>query len=108
MEIVQILIGSMFSLIAMACVLYLAFRAHTIAGDLTEIKELLKDSKRASGAAPAAATEIASLDRAIIASTGAAAASIPTSRHAPGEWPSVMDPDYNVEDISSKPSGSPR
>jgi len=97
MEIVQILIGSMFSLIAMASVLYLAFRAHTIAGDLTEIKELLKESKGAS--APVRSTEIASLDRALAVS--------PTTRHAPGEWPSVMDPDYNAsEDV--KPSGSPR
>lgn len=98
MEIVQILIGSMFSLIAMASVLYLAFRAHTIAGDLAEIKDLLKDSKRTSAAVPAAAAEIASLDRALAVSP---------ARHAPGEWPSVMDPDYNAsEDV--KPSGSPR
>lgn len=103
MEIVQILIGSMFSLIAMASVLYLAFRAHTISSDLTEIKELLKESRRAvvpggSTTVPAVA-EIASLDRALAVSP---------SRHAPGEWPSVMDPDYNTSDEPAKPSGSQR
>ncbi|BDC52137.1 hypothetical protein F183_A44520 [Bryobacterales bacterium F-183] len=97
MEIVQILIGSMFSLIAMASVLYLAFRAHTIAGDLAEIKDLLKEARRLPVPTPAVA-EIASLERVI---------GVDTLGHAPGEWPSVMDPNYNTED-TSRPSGLQR
>ncbi len=93
MEIVQILIGSMFSLIAMASVLYIAFRAHTIAGDVTEIRKLLEDQRKPSTIEPG----LAPLERAVAA-----------SRHAPGDWPSVMDADYNTEDPASKPSESPR
>jgi hypothetical protein len=94
MEIFQVLIGSMFSMLGATTILYIAYRAYTIGAEVTEMKELLKDIRRASQA-PIAADKVIP-------------AVLPTTTEL-GNWPSVVDPDYNTEKpYELKPSGSQR
>lgn len=81
MEILPMLFSSMFSIMGACALVYVAYRAHTIGTEVSEMKELLRDIRRASQ------------DTAI-------GAPVPLNRqahshHEPGDWPSVTDPDYN-------------
>ena len=48
MEMFQVLVGGMFSILGACTILFIVFRAYTIGTEVTEIKELLKDLKRMS------------------------------------------------------------
>ena len=89
MEMFQVLVGGMFSILGACTILFIAFRAYAIGTEVTEIKELLKDLKRMNA-----------LDHPVIA---------PTAQVPNGEWPSVLDPHYNAElPYGLKPSESQR
>jgi hypothetical protein len=94
MEIFQVLIGSMFSMLGATTILYIAYRAHTIGSEVSEIKELLKEIRRSGSQSPLADKALADV--------------IPNTTEL-GNWPSVVDPEYNTEKpYDLKPSGSQR
>ena len=53
MNFVQAMLGSVFSLIAMGSMFFIAYRALTIGNDVSEIKDILRDMQR-NGRGPAA------------------------------------------------------
>lgn len=79
MEIFQIIISSIFSIIGAASILFVAARAYSIGSDVSEIKELLKEIRRDAQ------------NRADLSLSGGAAPGL-----EPGNWPSVTDPRYNA------------
>jgi hypothetical protein len=91
MELFQVLVGSMFSLLAASAILYIAYRAHGIGNDVAEMKEFLRDIRRAAQ------------DQQISSAPQAASTPIPKALASPeaGNWPSVLDPEYNAVDYDS-------
>lgn len=76
------LLGSMFSLMGAVSLVYVAFRAHTVGTEVSEMKEILRDIRRAA--------QDGGLGSGTPVPPGAA-----RPAHEPGEWPSVVDPEYN-------------
>ncbi len=70
----------MFSILGATTVLYIAYRAYLIGNDVTEMKQLLTDIRRATQDQATAVTGVA-----------------PAAAMEPGHWPSVSDPAYNTE-----------
>ena len=80
MELFQVMLSSIFSLIGAGCILFIAARAYSVGSDLGEIKEILKDLRRTAQISNEALQE----------------PGIPAPE--PGDWPSVTDPAYNSPD----------
>jgi hypothetical protein len=81
MDIFPMLFSSMFSIMGACALVYVAYRAYTIGTEVSEMKELLREIRRASQ------------DTAIGAPVPLTKAA--RAHHEPGDWPSVADPDYN-------------
>jgi hypothetical protein len=81
MELFQIMISSIFSVIGATAILFIAGRAYTIGKDLSEIKELLRDAAR-------------SQHRPDTLQSGALPEHLQNPEY--GNWPSVVDPEYNA------------
>ena len=80
MEVFQIMISSIFSIIGAASILFIAARAYTVGSDVAEVKELLKEIRR----------ETQRRDGLAIPSAA------PGTDPELGNWPSVTDPRYNA------------
>ena len=79
MEMAQIMISSIFSLMGFGAILFIAARAYSVGTDIGEIKELLRDMKRNSKFEDTAAI-------------------LPHLQNPElGTWPSVADPSYRAQ-----------
>ncbi len=81
MGLLPMLFSSMFSIMGACALVYVAYRAYTVGTDVSEIKELLREIRRASQDATSGSP--------------VALAKAVRAHHEPGDWPSVTDPDYN-------------
>jgi hypothetical protein len=88
MELFQLIVQSIFSLIGAASILFVAARAYSIGSDVSEIKDLLKEIKRET------------LRQQDFGFSGVKPV-VPGNTEL-GKWPSVADPGYD-----SGPSANP-
>lgn len=81
MGLLPMLFSSMFSIMGACALVYVAYRAYTIGTEVSEIKDLLREIRRAS-------------QDTVAGGPGPLAQAV-RAHHEPGDWPSVTDPDYN-------------